>query len=168
MNGIFLPDIFAETVFDIDLEKLKKDGIKAFIFDIDNTLATYAMPVADPKTAEWVRRLKTLGFEVFIASNNNHERVRVFSEDLGVTFFAKALKPLDIYLRKACKIMGVKPKETALVGDQLFTDIWGGNRYKCYTVLVTPIEPKGDPAFVKFKRIFEKPVMKKFKKSESN
>lgn len=163
MSSIFLPDIFAETVFDIDVEDLKNAGIKAFIFDIDNTLATYAMPIADKKTADWIEELKNKGFGVYIVSNNNRERVRIFAENLDVRYFGKALKPLDIFLRKACRIMGVKPKETALVGDQLFTDIWGGNLIGMKTILVKPISDVED-GFVKFKRRFERRILSKMDK----
>ncbi len=159
MKNIFLPDIFVDTVFDMDIEGLKSSGIKAFIFDIDNTLATYAMPVADEKTANWVKELKNMGFKIYIASNNDKERVRIFSEDIDVPYFGKALKPLGIFLRRACKAMGVTPSETALVGDQLFTDVWGGNVLRMKTVLVKPISEIED-SFVKFKRQFERKILK--------
>ena len=159
MSSVFLPDIFVDTVFDMDLEDLKSKKIKAFIFDIDNTLATYAMPVADEKTASWVKKLKADGFKIFIVSNNDKERVRVFSENIDVPYFGKALKPLGIFLRRACKAMGVTPKETALVGDQLFTDVWGGNLLNMTTVLVKPISEVED-GFVKFKRQFERRILK--------
>lgn len=163
MSNIFLPDIFVETVFDIDIEALKNAGVKAFIFDIDNTLATYAMPVADEKTADWLKELQRSGFGIFIVSNNNRERVRIFSENLGIKYFGKALKPLDIFLRKACRIMGIRPKEAALVGDQLFTDIWGGNLLGMKTILVKPISDVED-GFVKFKRRFERRILAKMNK----
>ena len=163
MSSIFLPDIFLDTVFDIDTEELKKNGIKAFVFDIDNTLATYAMPVADERTADWVKTLKEEGFGVFIVSNNDRQRVKVFSENIGVPYFGKALKPLNFYLKKACKKMGVSPKEVALVGDQLFTDIWGGNLFGMTTILVKPISEVED-GFVRFKRRFERQILKKIKK----
>ncbi len=159
MSSIFLPDIFVDTVFDIDLEVLKAEGIKAFIFDIDNTLATYAMPVADEKTVAWLDVLKDKGFKVFIASNNDRDRVRIFAENINVPYFGKALKPLGIYLRKACRLMQVKPNEAALVGDQLFTDVWGGNLLNMKTVLVKPISEIED-GFVKFKRQFERLILK--------
>ena len=159
MSSVFLPDIFVDTVFDMDLEDLKSKKIKAFIFDIDNTLATYAMPVADEKTAAWVKKLKADGFKIFIVSNNDKERVRIFSENIDVPYFGKALKPLGIFLRRACKSMGVTPKETALVGDQLFTDVWGGNLLNLTTVLVKPISEVED-GFVKFKRQFERRILK--------
>ncbi len=160
MSSIFLPDVFVDTVFDMDLMGLKNAGIKAFIFDIDNTLATYAMPVADEKTAEWVKGLKNQGFEIYIVSNNDKDRVSVFSENIGVPYFGKALKPLGIFLARACKHMGVSPSETALVGDQLFTDVWGGNLLRMKTVLVKPISEVED-GFVKFKRRFERKILKK-------
>lgn len=159
MSCVFFPDIFVDTVFDMDLEDLKSKKIKAFIFDIDNTLATYAMPVADEKTAAWVKKLKADGFKIFIVSNNDKERVRIFSENIDVPYFGKALKPLGIFLRRACKSMGVTPKETALVGDQLFTDVWGGNLLNMTTVLVKPISEVED-GFVKFKRQFERRILK--------
>ena len=163
MNSIFLPDIFVETVFDMDLNQLKSEGVKAFIFDIDNTLATYAMPVADEKTHLWLKALQDQGFGVYIVSNNDCERVRIFSEAAQVDYYGKALKPLSFFLKKACRKMGVKPCETALVGDQLFTDIWGGNLLGMKTVLVKPISEVED-GFVKFKRRFERRILAKKKK----
>lgn len=159
MAGILHPTVFVDTVFDIDLKALKDSGIKAFIFDIDNTLAPYADAVPDEKTAAWIKELRDMGFGVFFASNNNVERVKKFADSVGIPYKAKALKPLSIYLKKACSCMGVTPKETALVGDQLFTDIWGGNWLKMYTILVKPISEVED-GFVKFKRKFERRILK--------
>ncbi len=159
MANILHPTIFVDTVFDIDLKALKDSGIKAFIFDIDNTLAPYADPVPDEKTAGWLKELQLMGFGVFFASNNNIERVKRFAESAGFPYKARAMKPLGIYLKRACRSMGVTPKETALVGDQLFTDVWGGNWLKMYTILVKPISEVED-RFVKFKRRFEKRILK--------
>ncbi len=163
MSKMLLPDIYAETVFDMDTDALKDAGVKAFIFDIDNTLATYAMPVADDKTKEWLKSLADAGFGLYIVSNNDHARVEGFAKDAQIPYFAKALKPLSINLKRACRNMGVKPKEAALVGDQLFTDIWGGNLMGMTTVLVKPISEVED-GFVKFKRRFERRILKKIGK----
>ncbi|MBO4941267.1 MAG: YqeG family HAD IIIA-type phosphatase [Clostridia bacterium] len=162
MKNIFLPEVFVDTVFDIDLQDLSQNGVKAFIFDIDNTLATYAMPLPDEKTAEWINVLKDKGFGVFFASNNDEMRVKTFADSVGVPYKAKALKPLGKYLKRACRLMEVSPGETALVGDQLFTDIWGGNWLGMYTILVNPISEVED-RFVKFKRRFEKMILKNFR-----
>lgn len=159
MSSIFLPDIFADKVYDIDLDGLKKNGIKGFIFDIDNTLVTYAQPTATDEVKAWLKRLEDMGFKLYIVSNNDKERVRIFSESANLMHFGKALKPLSYFLRRACRNMGIKPEETVLVGDQLFTDIWGGNFLKMTTVLVNPISDV-EGKFVKFKRKFEKRILK--------
>lgn len=165
MSGLLLPDIYADTVYDIELEVLKNEGIRGFVFDIDNTLVTYAEPIANEKVAAWLKRLKESGFKIYIVSNNDKERVRIFSESIGAAHFGKALKPLGFYLRRACKNMGIKPCETALVGDQLFTDICGGNRLKMKTILVKPISDVED-SFVKFKRRFERCILNRAAKRE--
>lgn len=162
MANILHPTIFVDTVFDIDLKDLKMRGIKAFIFDIDNTLARYADPVPDQQTVEWLKTLRDMGFGVFFASNNNTERVKRFAESVDIPYKARAMKPLGIYLKRACRSMGVTPPETALVGDQLFTDVWGGNWLKMYTILVKPISEVED-SFVKFKRRFERRILKNMK-----
>lgn len=163
MSKMLLPDIYAETVFDMNISALREKGVKAFIFDIDNTLATYAMPIADDKTKEWLKSLADAGFGLYIVSNNDHARVEGFAKDAQIPCYAKALKPLGKFLRKACHNMGVKPSEAALVGDQLFTDIWGGNLMGMTTVLVKPISEVED-GFVKFKRRFERRILKKMDK----
>ncbi len=160
MSSILLPDIFAETVYDIDLDALKNDGIRGFVFDIDNTLVTYADPIATEKVIEWLERLRDMGFKLYIVSNNDKERVRIFSESVNLPHYGKALKPLKKYLKKACRNMGIAPTETALVGDQLFTDIWGGNLMNMKTILVKPISEVED-GFVKFKRRFERRILRK-------
>lgn len=162
MSNIFLPKTFVNTVFDINIQKLKAEGVKAFIFDIDNTLATYAMPIPDERTALWIKGLKDEGFGIYLISNNNSQRVRTFAESVNAEYFARALKPCSYFLKKACRNMGVLPKETALVGDQLFTDIWGGNYLKMHTILVNPISEVED-GFVKFKRKFERAILKNMK-----
>ncbi len=162
MAGILHPTIFVDTVFDIDLKKLKDSGIKAFIFDIDNTLARYADPIPDEKTIVWLKQLQDMGFGVFFASNNKLGRVKRFAESVGIPYKARAMKPLGVYLKRACLSMGVTPNETALVGDQLFTDVWGGNWLKMYTILVKPISEVED-GFVKFKRRFERRILEKMR-----
>ena len=163
MSKMLHPTIFVDSVFDIDLQGLKARGIKAFIFDIDNTLAPYALPVPDEKTSVWLKGLEEMGFKVFFASNNTEERVKKFAHSVDIPYKAKARKPLSRFIIEACRHMGVSLQETALVGDQLFTDIWGGNWLKMYTVLVKPISDE-EGKFIKFKRIFERRILKNMNK----
>ena len=161
----FLPDIFIDDIYKISVSELKSRGAEAVIFDIDNTLVTYDDPVAPDHTREFFDRLHAAGIKTFIVSNNNKERVKKFAESLGEPYYAAALKPLKKYMRLACGAMGVSPERTVLAGDQLFTDIYGGNRMGMLTVLVEPISEK-EVGFVKFKRNFERLILKDTKKRE--
>ncbi len=160
MSKCFLPEMFLDSVFGIDLKELKERGICAFIFDIDNTLAEYAMPVPDEKTLAWLNELKGNGFKICLVSNNNSKRVSLFAESADVPYIARAAKPLSFSLKKACRIMGTKYEQTALVGDQIFTDILGGNRMKMFTILVKPISDK-EGKLIRFKRRLESKILKK-------
>lgn len=155
-----LPRIYAESIYDIDLSDLKERGIRAFILDIDNTLAPYAAPEGDDRLKSWIGLLKKdCGFNLYILSNNDGERVERFCASIGVPYIAKAGKPLRRGFVKACGIMGVPFSETAVIGDQLFTDIYGGNRLKMLTILVRPISD-AEGKFIKFKRFFERIILK--------
>lgn len=162
LKKLFLPDMFVGTVFDIDAAALAESGIKAFIFDIDNTLAPYALPTADEKTLNWLNGLRERGFGVYFVSNNKTKRVRIFAENAGVPYAARALKPCKGQLLRACRDMSVAPREAALVGDQLFTDVCGGNRLDMLTILVKPISVSED-WFVRFKRGFEARLLAKIR-----
>lgn len=157
----FYPDLYVKTVYDIDLNSLKEMGIKAFIFDIDNTLVTYDDPVPTEIVMDYFKKLDDMGFMVYLVSNNNLERVKPFAEYAGLPYFAKALKPRKKYLKIALSDMGVKAEETALVGDQLFTDVWAGTRMNMYAILVDPISDKED-SFVHFKRKIEKWIFNRY------
>lgn len=160
----FLPTEFVDSVFDIDVEKLKNMGKKGFLFDIDNTLATYAMPVPDEKTCKWIQGLRDAGFGVYVISNNNEKRVKPFAESIDAGYIAKALKPRSKPIKHACAEMGISIDEAVLVGDQLFTDIWGGSRIGMHTILVKPISSEIEHWFVRFKRKFERLIMKRWNK----
>lgn len=151
---------FYNTVYDIDYNGLKSNGITALIFDIDNTLAGYDSPYPDEKLIKLFGTLKENGFNLYLLSNNNKNRVRIFSEKAGLPYRARALKPLKLNIKRAMKILGADKKSTALIGDQLFTDVWGANRMGITSVLVNPISDKEDK-FVAFKRHLERFVNKR-------
>ena len=155
----FLPDMYLSDIYELDISGIKSRGIEAVIFDIDNTLVTYDDAAAPERTVEFFVRLREAGLKTYIVSNNNEKRVRIFSESLGVPYYAAALKPFKKYLKKACRDMGADPSRTLLVGDQLFTDIYGGRRMGMSTLLVKPVSQE-DAGLVGIKRKFEKLVLK--------
>lgn len=156
MSKRFEYTYYHKTVFDIDFELLKNSGISAVIFDIDNTLASYVDEVPPKKTAELLKKLSDMGFKLFLLSNNKRKRVRIFAEKAGIPYISRGAKPLKFNIWRAMKKMKAKKSETILVGDQIFTDIWGANRAGIKSVLVDPVSKTNEDKFVAFKRIFEK------------
>lgn len=161
--ALFKPKMRIDKMIDITPEMMNSVGIKALLLDIDNTMTTHDNPVPADGVEEWIARMKSLGFILMVVSNNNGERVRKFSEFLGLEFEGSARKPLPTGFRRACNRLGIKPKEAAVVGDQLFTDMLGGNLLGAYTVLTEPYELES-MKFFKIKRACERFIMKFWRK----
>lgn len=161
MLEMFFPDLIVDKVQDIELEQLIERGIKNLILDIDNTLVPNHVKVADDSTVDWIEKVRESGFEVCIVSNATKKRVVKFNEKLKLDAVYRALKPGSWAFKKAMGIMNAKPLETAVVGDQIFTDIYGGKRLNLFTILVKPIH-KNEALFVKFKRYPEKFVLDRY------
>ena len=152
---------FRKTV-DITPAFLKKHGIKGLILDVDNTLTTHDNPVPAEGIIQWLENMKKNGIKLIIVSNNHAERVRKFADPIGLDFVSDSGKPLKRGYTAAMKKMGLSPEETAAVGDQLFTDVWGANLAKVRMLYVEPmeLEPKSK-RFIRFKRVLEKPFLPK-------
>lgn len=153
----FIPSEFVRSVFHITPEMLKDKGIKGIITDLDNTLVEWDRPDATPKLIEWFASIKAAGIQVTIVSNNNELRVKSFADPLGIPFIFKARKPLGKAFRQALSIMTVKREEVVVIGDQLLTDVFGGNRQKLHTILVIPVA-KSDGFVTKFNRMVERRI----------
>ncbi|WP_409341411.1 YqeG family HAD IIIA-type phosphatase [Paenibacillus sp. MBLB4367] len=164
MINKLVPRMQAKTVYDIDLNALRRAGIRGVITDLDNTLVGAKEPVATPKLVEWLNGLRESGFQVVIVSNNSEARVSKFAEPLTVPFIYSARKPMNVAFHKAMGIMGVTPQQTAVVGDQMLTDVLGGNRLGLFTILVQPIALKDEGFFTKINRTIEKAALSFMKK----
>ncbi|SHK07721.1 YqeG family HAD IIIA-type phosphatase [Desulforamulus aeronauticus] len=159
------PKQYVASLFQIELDQLKRLGIKAILFDIDNTLIPWDRQQLDPAIEAWFRELCAQGFKVCFVSNNNESRVSALSNILQVPGVHKARKPLRAGLRKALSIVGTRVHETAMVGDQVFTDVLAGNRLGVYTILVTPLAGK-EFLGTKINRQLEKLVLRRIKRSQ--
>lgn len=137
--GILCPDMFIERVYDLDVAELKARGIKALIFDLDNTLVEWGSCDVPEGLEEWIKGLKAQGFKMAILSNNRKARVAAVADKLGMPAVSGFVKPWAYGFRKALQLLGTEPRETAVVGDQVFTDVLGGNRLGLFTVLVKPV-----------------------------
>lgn len=130
----------AGWVWEVDLEGLAGRGIRGLVLDLDNTLVNWNSDHIRPEVSAWLDRAKRLGFSLCISSNaHSPRRVRRLSERLGTLCVTHAGKPRARAFTRPMEIMGTTPETTAVVGDQLFTDILGGNRAGVHTVLVRPL-----------------------------
>lgn len=161
LEKYFFPDIKYNSINEIDVNKLKNMGINFVILDIDNTLVPYTMARPDENALNFLQKLSKNGISYCFVSNNNRERVAVFNEQIGAQFFARGAKPLLFGINRAMREHGAKRENTALIGDQVFTDVCGAKRAGIYSILVDPIK-ECTSAFFRFKRYFEKKIIAKY------
>lgn len=164
MLQIFYPKKRMKSIMDIDFVKLYEVGYRGVIFDIDNTLVPHGKP-ATPEIVEFFVRLREIGFQTRLLSNNQKERVEPFAIAVKSSFICNAHKPSRTNYLLAVKEMGIRIDETIFVGDQLFTDIYGANRSNIESILVDPIHKKEEIQIV-MKRKLEKIVLLFYNKSK--
>ena len=144
--ALFRARFVAHDIYEITGAALERRGIKLLLADLDNTLVPYGVPLPDEKLKVWRDDLAAHGVTLFILSNNRHEsRPRVFSDALEVPYIGHAGKPKTPSFYKAMEQQGASKAQTAIVGDQIFTDVLGGNRAGVATILVEPIRLAGNP-----------------------
>ncbi|MCI2254466.1 YqeG family HAD IIIA-type phosphatase [Domibacillus sp. PGB-M46] len=163
MLKLFLPNEQVRSVLEIQPERLKQKGIKAIITDLDNTLVAWDRPDATPELLIWFQKMREAGIKVLIVSNNNQKRVSTFSTPLDLPFIFEARKPMGRAFRKAIKLLSVRKEETVVIGDQLLTDVFGGNRSGIYTILVIPIAAT-DGFWTRINRKIERRLMTFFQR----
>ena len=157
MMKIFYPKEEISSVYDINYKELYNNGIRALIYDIDNTLVKHGAK-ANENIVELFHILQKMGFKTVLISNNTKERVESFADEVGSDYIAKAGKPGRKAYISAMEKMGSGKDDTVFVGDQLFTDIYGANRVGLYSILVKPIDKKEEIQIV-FKRKLEAIVL---------
>lgn len=161
----FYPKRVVRSVYSINFKKYyNKMGFRGVLFDIDNTLVPHGKK-ADEKAINFFKKLKSIGFKFCLISNNKEERVKPFAEAVGAMYIYDAHKPSTKNYINAIEKMGIAMEETIFVGDQVFTDVYGGNRANLYTILVRPIHPKEEIQIV-LKRYLEKIVMWKYARQD--
>ncbi|GAB3795216.1 YqeG family HAD IIIA-type phosphatase [Virgibacillus kimchii] len=154
----FLPNEHVKSIFEIQPEALKKKGIKGIITDLDNTLVAWDVKDATPEVIKWFELMKNHDIKITIISNNKQDRVRIFSEPLATPFVYSARKPLSRAFKTAAKEMELKKEEVVVIGDQILTDVLGGNYAGFYTILVVPIV-KTDGKITRINRQIERRIL---------
>ena len=162
MLGMFYPDEYRSSAYTLDYEALYAGGYRGILFDVDNTLVPHGAP-ATPESVRLFERLRDIGFKTCIISNNKEPRVTPFADAMGTIYVYKAAKPSKKGFIQGMAKMGTGVDDTLLVGDQIFTDIWGANRAGVYSILTRPIDPREEIQII-FKRKLEKPVLYFYKR----
>ena len=155
------PHLQFERVTDITAELLNKMNITCLILDVDNTLCLKKGKIILDGVMNWLEKMQNNGIKLIILSNAKPKRMEGIAKNFGLPFVGLGGKPLTFGYRRAAKRMGESIKNCAIVGDQLLTDILGGNLAGCKTILVCPVELESSFGF-KIKRGIERKLLKKY------
>lgn len=157
------PTYVFDKVENIPYDLLQKENVRLLMLDMDNTLVdnkyTYSKELK-----KWALEMNNKGIRLYIISNSSYgDLVKKIAEELNMNYIYKAKKPLLKGFVKISDKTNIKKENIMMVGDQLFTDIWGGNRYGIKTILVRPIN-KHEVFISRIKRPFEKIILKHYLK----
>jgi len=140
--GATEPDLRFAAVEQIDVATLASRGITGLLADLDGTLVGDREDDVPGSVTAWVDGLRTAGIGVCIVSNSGPARVAPLASALDVPYVAHAAKPLRRGIDAGLRALARPANDVALVGDQLFTDVWGGRRSHLLTILVAPRSPE--------------------------
>ena len=160
------PDETFSSFSEVRAEFLRARGVQALLCDIDNTLVTYDDAEPTEAVLTWLAEMKAAGITVGFLSNNEPARVGRFNEKLGLYAHAKAGKPKRRAALRFLESTGFLPQQTALLGDQLFTDVLCARLCGLQSFLVPPIKDKKTP-FFRAKRLLERPFLHAFFKQRN-
>ncbi len=154
----FAPLAYKRRITDITKNELRGWGIKALFLDVDNTLTAHNSQDVPEDVKAWLQERKTDGFLLTIVSNGRRGRVAPFAQKIGLEFTSSAAKPLPVGFLRTARRLSLACKQCLVIGDQVFTDIWGANLCGMPSVQLMPMDLASDNAFVRFKRHLERPV----------
>ena len=164
--NILYPKIYIKKVEDITIQMLIKNKIKLIILDVDNTLIDYSKKLSE-SIIQWAKEMKGQGIKLYILSNtNDKEKVKNIANKLDIPYKSFAMKPFKIGFKKIQKETKINSENIAVVGDQIFTDIIGGNRSKMFTILVEPRDKEKDYWYTAWKRPIERKIKNKIQANE--
>lgn len=140
MLSILKPSQTAGSIYDINLGDLWNLGYHHMIIDIDNTITAWNQYHIHQKLKDWIQSARETGFHICLLSNGSQRKVQQFASNLGVMAAPKGGKPFARAFNSALAALQSTAGSTLIIGDQIFTDIAGGNRAGLYTILVDPID----------------------------
>jgi uncharacterized protein len=163
MGKLLYPDEFINSIFDITYEYLNSRGLFYLIMDIDNTLSKWGSKKPDINACDWIGNMREKGFKICILSNSSNNRISNYCSNMDVMFVKNGIKPFKASFLKAMRLMGSNNENTCVIGDQLLTDILGGNLCGIFTILVSPID-NNEFVLTRFSRMLQKAILNKYYK----
>ena len=140
MSISFLPRLITDELTDLTPELLRSLGIRLLMMDFDNTIVPYTTDVPTEKMAQWLAMMAASDLQICVVSNSKNDRVKIFCTKYGIPVIVRAKKPGTKGIKEALARFEVKPKDAALVGDQIFTDTLGANRAGVSAILIRAID----------------------------
>lgn len=159
MLKLLCPDLYLDNIYCLDLEYIKKKDIKGLLIDLDNTLLPWNCSDIGQDLKDWVKKCKDWGLSLCIVSNNRAYRINECARQLEIPAVTRAIKPRKKAFLKGLNILGIKSDQAAVVGDQIFTDIFGAKRMGMFAVLVKPAS-ETEFIWTRLMRIFESAILK--------
>ncbi|MBN3490588.1 YqeG family HAD IIIA-type phosphatase [Acholeplasma equirhinis] len=159
-----IPDLYIKSIYEINYDDLLKQGKKALLFDLDNTIIDYHQTKLTVEASEFLQKIEK-DFKVLVISNSHEKRVKdAVGHQFKYVSFAK--KPLKFGFKKALKMLDVKPEEVVMIGDQLMTDCFGGKRLGFMTILIEAVKRDTDKIWTRINRKIESYFLNKIKKKD--
>ena len=139
MSISLLPSVIVEAVTDLTPQLLQSRNIRLLMLDFDNTIVPYTTNVPTEKMEKWIRSMLQSEIQLCVVSNSKRDRVKVFCEAYGLDCITHAKKPFSKGIHQCLNKYGIDPAQSALAGDQIYTDTLGANGAGVQSILVTAI-----------------------------
>ncbi len=164
--AFFIPEYMCSAFTDITPEFLASEGVSALLLDVDNTLIPYEISRPTEEVLSWLSSMKENGIRVAFVTNNSKKRLSLFAEGLDIPAYHFCCKPSPFMLRRAMRVLGAEKSSTAMLGDQLLTDMLAAHLAGVRSYIVPPIRDKRDP-ITRFKRLLERPLVRRYRKNKA-
>lgn len=137
--GLLRPDALFDSVLSITAGWLGERNVRALLLDLDNTVVPRGEGSVPSEILAWATGLKLEGIRLCLLSNTAKPRLERAGEQLRVPVVGGALKPLGRGYRRCCMELGASPRESAMVGDQSYTDVLGAHLFGMRAFMVKPL-----------------------------
>ena len=159
--SVLRPNDLIDHIKHITPEFLAARGLRGLLLDLDNTLIPYGSYDENQEVVQWVQELQGAGIKLYLLSNATGKRAAFWLPKLAFNGVGMAGKPDPKAFQKGARELGLPPEQVGMVGDQLFTDVLGGNLAGLHTILVRPLVDNALP-HTRVARLLERQVLRRY------